>query len=584
MRMGFLRRSAAGKRALCIAAVLVTMLLLCAPALADDGQPAPPSYRHVCMPSKSAGGATVYSQPNTSSAVITKIPAAGELVVVGETSDYYKVLSGDGMGYVQKEMVRLNARADSQALPEALLGTVALEDPIPKLFSNYLVLTGDIVSDVPVDTLFAYLWDERHFTVEKAYMRALDRPAATIPASALKSFLPIGNVDGGRKTLVIQGAANGELRVLFRSPVYIRGAQEQPSSVTSMCAGLNDALLDTKVSTAWMPTKRQPALTVTIPQAAGATLMTIEWKVIPDSFTVELYGDGNQLISSETLSTGRYADWVALTEAVRTAMITPFGAEVGISTLRVYGQTYSRHAVQQWEDVPEKIDMLVVSTHQDDELLFLGGTIPYYCWRDDVTLAVMYMTDCGRVRMREALDGLWTAGLRSYPITLGMEDKYSLNRDQAGGRWRKYEPDVLVVRALRRYKPEVIVCQDFNGEYGHGQHQYTVQLLADCLKLANDPTFDPQSVAQWGVWQVKKMYSHLYAENRIIMKWDQPLDSTGVITPMFLAKEAYDKHRTQQASFSMEYHGELYDNTIFGLYYSAVGPDVEKNDFMENVR
>ena len=584
MRMGFLRHGAAGKRALCLTAALLTALLLCAPALADDSQPAPPSYRHVCMPSKSAGGATVYAQPGTSSAVITKISAAGELVVVGETSNYYRVLVGDQLGYVQKEMVRLTARADSEALPEAILGTAALEDPIPKLFSNYLVLTGSIVSDVPVDTLFAYLWDERHFTVEKAYMRTLERPAASISASTLKSFLPIGNVDGGRKTLVIQGAANGELRVLFRSPVYIRGKQEDPSSVTGMCAGLNDALLDTKVSTAWMPTKRQPALTVTIPEAADATLMTIEWKVIPDSFTVELYGDGNRLISSDIRETGRYVDWVALTREVRTVTVAPVGEEAGISTLRVYGQTYSRHAVQQWEDIPEKIDILAVSTHQDDEFLFLGGTIPYYSWRDDVTLAVMYMTDGGRMRMREALEGLWTAGLRYYPITLGMEDKYSLNRDQAGGRWKKYDPAALVVRALRRYKPEVIVCQDFNGEYGHGQHQYTVQLLSECLALANDPTFDPASAAQYGVWQVKKMYSHLYPENQIRMKWDQPLDSTGVITPMFLAKEAYDKHRTQQASFSMEYHGELYDNTMFGLYYSAVGPDVEKNDFMENVR
>ena len=200
--MGFLRHGAAGKRALCLTAALLTALLLCAPALADDSQPAPPSYRHVCMPSKSAGGATVYAQPGTSSAVITKISAAGELVVVGETSNYYRVLVGDQLGYVQKEMVRLTARADSEALPEAILGTAALEDPIPKLFSNYLVLTGSIVSDVPVDTLFAYLWDERHFTVEKAYMRTLERPAASISASTLKSFLPIGNVDGGRKTLV----------------------------------------------------------------------------------------------------------------------------------------------------------------------------------------------------------------------------------------------------------------------------------------------------------------------------------------------------------------------------------------------
>ena len=52
---------------------------------------------------------------------------------------------------------------------------------------------------------------------------------------------------------------------------------------------------------------------------------------------------------------------------------------------------------------------------------------------------------------------------------------------------------------------------------------------------------------------------------------------------MFLAKEGFDKSKSQQAYFSMERHGNLYDNHLFGLYYTSVGPDVQKNDFMENI-
>ncbi len=62
-----------------------------------------------------------------------------------------------------------------------------------------------------------------------------------------------------------------------------------------------------------------------------------------------------------------------------------------------------------------------------------------------------------------------------------------------------------------------------------------------------------------------------------------PLDASGVVTPIFLATRAFDKHRSQQGYFTMEQHGTVYDNRKFGLYYTTVGPDVEKNDFFENI-
>ena len=111
----------------------------------------------------------------------------------------------------------------------------------------------------------------------------------------------------------------------------------------------------------------------------------------------------------------------------------------------------------------------------------------------------------------------------------------------------------------------------------------TAQMMADAITLANDPTYDPESVQTYGTWQIQKMYAHRYKENQITMDWNQPLEPGSVITPMFLAKEAYDRHRSQQKGFSMEVTSTRYDCRLFGLYYSAVGPDVKKNDFMENI-
>ena len=129
----------------------------------------------------------------------------------------------------------------------------------------------------------------------------------------------------------------------------------------------------------------------------------------------------------------------------------------------------------------------------------------------------------------------------------------------------------------------MIVTQDFNGEYGHGQHKATVSMTAAGVALAADPNYDPESVQLYGTWQVKKLYIHCYKENVVVMDWNRPLDETGVITPLFLTKEAYDKHRTQQAYFSIQKSDKEYDNSRFGLYFTAVGPDEQKNDFLEHI-
>ena len=88
------------------------------------------------------------------------------------------------------------------------------------------------------------------------------------------------------------------------------------------------------------------------------------------------------------------------------------------------------HAVQTWQESPDKLDLLLVSTHQDDELLFLGGTLADYAARG-AKVNVLYTAEGERMRMREALDGLWTAGLRGYPIVLGLPDEMSMSETQA---------------------------------------------------------------------------------------------------------------------------------------------------------
>ena len=83
--------------------------------------------------------------------------------------------------------------------------------------------------------------------------------------------------------------------------------------------------------------------------------------------------------------------------------------------------------------------------------------------------------------------------------------------------------------------------------------------------------------------QVKKLYVHLYSKNQISMDWDQPLESFDGKTGMEIADAALECHKSQQPiGFDRKWRMP-YDCRAFGLYYTTVGPDVLKNDFLENI-
>ena len=240
--------------------------------------------------------------------------------------------------------------------------------------------------------------------------------------------------------------------------------------------------------------------------------------------------------------------------------------------------------VQRWENPLEKADMLVLPTHHDDEILFFGGTMPVYSLEKGKKVQVAYMNNhWGEpYRPHEALNGLWTSGIRNYPIIPDFNDTKFYDLE---GALNYYGEDALqeyYVSLIRRFKPEVIIAHDFNGEYGHGSHMASAYSVAKAIELAKNSESFLSSANTYGVWEVKKAYFHLYQENKIVMEWDQPLQEFGEKTGFDVAVDALNCHQSQLKYYSMSKRG-VYDCRQFGLYYSAVGEDVEKNDFFENI-
>ena len=241
--------------------------------------------------------------------------------------------------------------------------------------------------------------------------------------------------------------------------------------------------------------------------------------------------------------------------------------------------------IQRWEMPEGDMDLMVLSTHPDDEILWFGGLIPYYAGELKKKVVVVYMVGgLDPTRVLELLDGLWVMGVTRYPDIGCLYDTGRLVVSTTLDIWGPNTLSERITETVRRYRPSVLVMQDINGEYGHPHHILTVNAAMDVLKgKTADPEFCPESAALYGVWQPHKVYIHLYKENVIDFDWQQPLDAFGGKTGLEVAKEAYRKHRSQHHGRYRVSEKPPYDSSLFGLYWSDVGNDLENNDMFENL-
>lgn len=288
-------------------------------------------------------------------------------------------------------------------------------------------------------------------------------------------------------------------------------------------------------------------------------------------------------LTRETLENPLYNAYYPLLPETRGLLLVSEDETLLLSELTLYTAGSLPDGVLDWQPPLDKADLLVVSAHCDDELLYFGGTIPTYAGERGLAVQVAYMANGERIRVDEALLALWHLGVRNAPVFLPFRDAYTVSLTDALKRWGEEETTNTLIALIRRFQPEVIVSHDLNGEYGHGAHMATAYCLQEAVPLAADASQDPDSAARYGVWQAQKLYLHLYQEGTLTMDWRVPLSAFGGKTALELANEAYDMHVSQQ-----EYHQTVYDegdynSAVFGLAYSAVGADEAKDDFFEHI-
>lgn len=239
-----------------------------------------------------------------------------------------------------------------------------------------------------------------------------------------------------------------------------------------------------------------------------------------------------------------------------------------------------------WRDPVEKADLMITVAHPDDELLWLGGLIPYYTAAQNMDVLVTYLTCSGSYRELELLNGLWHCGIRHYPAIAYLPDFKAYNAEAVYERWDRQQLHAYLVELIRKHRPEVLVTHDYKGEYGHSQHVACAYSTERAVSYAADESRFTASAREYGTWDVKKFYVHL-GDNPTIMDWHRPLDCFNGKTSFEIACEAYQMHISQMGGstyYEVADRDTPYDSFAFTLVRSLVGRDKKGGDLFGNIR
>ena len=325
-------------------------------------------------------------------------------------------------------------------------------------------------------------------------------------------------------------------------------------------------------------------------------------------YTVTDNATGNSIVAGQADYLHQFIDLEAAFGYLPTDVTLQFGENtVRLGEIYVFGGGKAPDFVQKWDaPLDGGADILLFIAHGDDDQLFFAGLLPLYAGQLGVKVQVVYLTDhrtgmVEYIRLHEMLDGLWATGVTAYPVFGTFADFRWDNLEET---YLCYEPfgttqqDLLgfAVEQIRRFRPQVVVSHDINGEYGHGMHMVCADLMIKSLPLIGDASAFPASAAAYGTWEIQKLYLHLYEENAITIDYDQPLSKFGGLTAFQVSQQlGFPCHFSQQGIDLKDwFYGvnneitkasqlTLYSPCQFGLYYSAVGEDIAKNDLLENI-
>lgn len=470
-----------------------------------------------------------------------------------------------------------------------IVETTDLSRPTLLKKGQAFTLKGKISANKKIKQIKFVVFDRNQFKNDISYTKKTNSKNLNLKTYASK--IHFEKLTSGEKELKITLTDSNKNTVVLKRNFTVLGKAKEPVHITSKCnikvsSGKSSNVTDSSDDTSW----NKGTMTITFPKNKQVDGILLKWyHHTNNEYTFKTYDKNGKILDEYGNSTSvKLHQYYTIDEnAVKAVIKLKKCTKKGICSLRVYEKGKIGVSVERWESPKAgECDLMVISSHRDDELLYFGGVIPYYTNVQNKNVYTVYMSGNDRPRVREALAGQWSMGVTTYPIFMGFAGGY---HDGIKGTLKDWggEDYVLgkLVEKIRQYKPDVIVTHDENGEYGHPTHKTTPYLVKKAFKLAADKTKYKDSYKKYGTWKVKKVYLHVYSKNKITMNWNQRDKSMDYKTAYQLACVGYDKHYSQHGGWSMTSSAVTqYPNNKYGLYYSAVGKDKNKNDFFENIK
>ena len=365
---------------------------------------------------------------------------------------------------------------------------------------------------------------------------------------------------------------------------FTAAAAEPAKDITSSCkfnAGSGrksfNACKDRNYKTYWKTNNGDKGyVEVTVPDGQSASGVMVQWYEHPHAWGVQVKDESGSWTDAGHTEGNYLAEYLPLPEGTTVFRVGNAPGErrhFNMAELRIYGPGETPPEAQQWQPCAEKADLMLLVAHQDDEVLWFGGTLPRYAGEEKKICQVCMMVPSMPYRRLELLDCLWTCGVRNYPAYGSFKDAFSYSLSKQYKHWSKNHVYEVVTEWIRRFQPDVLLAHDLQGEYA----------AMHCVEYAANENKFPKSAKKYGTWDTPKCYLHLWKENVIDMDWRQPLEAFGGKTSFEVAEDGFRCHISQQAT---DYHVEdwgPWDNSLFGLYRTTVGPDEAKDDFFENI-
>ncbi|MFT4041731.1 MAG: PIG-L family deacetylase [Gordonia sp. (in: high G+C Gram-positive bacteria)] len=156
--------------------------------------------------------------------------------------------------------------------------------------------------------------------------------------------------------------------------------------------------------------------------------------------------------------------------------------------------------------------IMFVHAHPDDESLWTGGTIARHVERGGEVMVVTATWATGTSRHTELRHALTELGVTNEPVMLGFADDGV--PESAPGQPRFCDVPLalqvrILVKHIRRFRPDIIVTYDAAGIYGHRDHVQANRLACVAADAAAVPLLHRSTGP---AWRVRSIYMATIAD------------------------------------------------------------------------